>query len=615
MLQNIIFIALAVLVGLSWPLGIEPAFYDAELVCLGLVAFVALSALSGALAVALARGTEITTRRFVIRFQSTTVSRVLTLVWYFFLIYALNWPILVQETLGLGGVIFAEKALILLPVVPALAASMAATFIMDRKNAPPGARLWGQLAFQGRILLGFALLPILLILCVLDLLESVTVVQELLYCYESLYLLVSAALLLAAYTVAPLLLRFAFSTGPLFEETGQAIPDRESVPPDMPGTVPDGVSADAMQPKDPLSRPAPTAVGASPPAPDGGTPGQVENDRAPSVRPHPEEIHDRLKSLSARMNMPSMRFRVWHTGAARVPNAGMVGLIGAIRYVLISDVLLQTLSPDELESVVGHELGHAKHRHLLMYFAAATIFMVLTHLCFQLLATVDASPPTQFFFSFAAVFVFWKHILGGLSKYFECQADLEGAEAVGSPIPFMSAMEKITSMARIDTRAPSWLYRSVSERMAFAWAAFNVPGEKERFIRSLRRRLVRLAFAGVLALLGLAWLAFQDYREAPGRRQQLNRSITAFENVVAGFKRYESRDFEGALPFFAGATSSVPHWAPYKILLADTLRELGRTSEAWQVWRLAVNDAPAHPLHRIWLTSLEESLKATGPRR
>ena len=49
-------------------------------------------------------------------------------------------------------------------------------------------------------------------------------------------------------------------------------------------------------------------------------------------------------------------------------NACVTGILPGYRYVLLSDALIESLSPMETAAVFGHEIGHIVHRHLL-YFA------------------------------------------------------------------------------------------------------------------------------------------------------------------------------------------------------------------------------------------------------
>ena len=49
-------------------------------------------------------------------------------------------------------------------------------------------------------------------------------------------------------------------------------------------------------------------------------------------------------------------------------NACVTGILPGFRYVLLTDALIDSLTPLEVAAVFGHEIGHIAHRHLL-YFA------------------------------------------------------------------------------------------------------------------------------------------------------------------------------------------------------------------------------------------------------
>ena len=49
-------------------------------------------------------------------------------------------------------------------------------------------------------------------------------------------------------------------------------------------------------------------------------------------------------------------------------NACVTGILPGFRYVLLSDALIESLTPLEIAAVFGHEIGHVAHRHFL-YFA------------------------------------------------------------------------------------------------------------------------------------------------------------------------------------------------------------------------------------------------------
>jgi STE24 endopeptidase len=70
-----------------------------------------------------------------------------------------------------------------------------------------------------------------------------------------------------------------------------------------------------------------------------------------------------------------MRYRdilLWNTNN-NVCNAGVMGLISPVRYILLSDALLQTMTDQQIEAVFAHEMGHVVHRHMVWY----VIFFIL----------------------------------------------------------------------------------------------------------------------------------------------------------------------------------------------------------------------------------------------
>ena len=48
-------------------------------------------------------------------------------------------------------------------------------------------------------------------------------------------------------------------------------------------------------------------------------------------------------------------------------NACVTGILPRFRYVLLTDALVDSLTPHEIAAVFGHEIGHIAHRHLLYF--------------------------------------------------------------------------------------------------------------------------------------------------------------------------------------------------------------------------------------------------------
>ena len=82
-----------------------------------------------------------------------------------------------------------------------------------------------------------------------------------------------------------------------------------------------------------------------------------------------------------------MRYRdilLWKT-EYNMGNAAVMGFVPRLRYILMSDLLLETMTDEQIEAVFAHELGHVVHRHMSWY----VVFMVVLVLLNVAVAAVD----------------------------------------------------------------------------------------------------------------------------------------------------------------------------------------------------------------------------------
>lgn len=83
----------------------------------------------------------------------------------------------------------------------------------------------------------------------------------------------------------------------------------------------------------------------------------------------PGEVRDRMLALCQQHKVRVRELLLWQT-SGRMINAAVAGLISKVRYILLSDGLLDQLKPREIEAVMAHELGHVKCKHLIWMGAA-----------------------------------------------------------------------------------------------------------------------------------------------------------------------------------------------------------------------------------------------------
>jgi STE24 endopeptidase len=165
-------------------------------------------------------------------------------------------------------------------------------------------------------------------------------------------------------------------------------------------------------------------------------------------------------------------------------NAALTGL-GATRRIILADTLLDNYTPDEIEAVLAHELGHHVHRHILKsIFVQAGITLVgfwaanwVLHYAvdqhmFEELSDF-ANLPLLLLVSVVLSLVLMP-ALNAYSRYNERQADRYAFESIASVAPFISSMNKLAEQ-NLAERTPSkwveWLFNShpsISRRLAAA---------------------------------------------------------------------------------------------------------------------------------------------------
>ncbi|HEX8731044.1 MAG TPA: M48 family metallopeptidase [Ktedonobacterales bacterium] len=190
-----------------------------------------------------------------------------------------------------------------------------------------------------------------------------------------------------------------------------------------------------------------------------------------------ERAHTRVRGIYS-MNMSA------RTTAA---NAMVMGL-GTTRRIIIGDTLLDRYTPDEIEVVVAHELGHQVHRDIPKLVAMQTVATLggLFIVSLVLDATLRAFPqyhgladPATMPLIAATLGVFGLVVLpltNGFSRWVEHRADVYALESTGMTQAFISAMTRMANqnLAELEPHPliEFLLYNhpSVGRRLAFGQA-------------------------------------------------------------------------------------------------------------------------------------------------
>jgi STE24 endopeptidase len=260
----------------------------------------------------------------------------------------------------------------------------------------------------------------------------------------------------------------------------------------------------------------------------------------------PGLLRQRLQASARRLRFRCSNILVWNTRRG-MANAMVIGILPWIRYVVFTDRLLDDFTPDEIEAVFGHEVGHIRHHHIPYYFGILTAsVLVLGWLITDVVVSYIGPLPFALdshssecvsAFSLVAVLLAYIFVVFGfLSRRCERQADVFGCRAVSCACPdcgghenevlfaphgqglcptgiktFIRALEKVAAVNGISRDRPgflqSWQHGSIGRRIEFLQQMLLDPGVERRF-----QRRVFLFKALLLLILGgaVAFILFQE---------------------------------------------------------------------------------------------------------
>jgi len=89
------------------------------------------------------------------------------------------------------------------------------------------------------------------------------------------------------------------------------------------------------------------------------------------------QLHDMIETLARKAGLPKPRVYIM---PGQTPNAFATGRNPEHAAVAVTEGLLQLLQRDELEGVIGHELGHIKNRDILISSIAAVMAGAISYL-------------------------------------------------------------------------------------------------------------------------------------------------------------------------------------------------------------------------------------------
>ena len=168
-----------------------------------------------------------------------------------------------------------------------------------------------------------------------------------------------------------------------------------------------------------------------------------------------EDLRDRINSLAkdAGIKVENV-YKFDMSKNTKKANAAFTG-IGKSKRILLGDTLLENYTKDEIETVIAHELGHYKKKHIIKNIVIGTTASFLTLFIISYLYNISIH-----WFGFDKITVIaalpllslWIMLIGVIqtpltniiSRKYEYEADEYAVSSTKKPVSFESTLEKLT---------------------------------------------------------------------------------------------------------------------------------------------------------------------------
>lgn len=254
--------------------------------------------------------------------------------------------------------------------------------------------------------------------------------------------------------------------------------------------------------------------------------------------PMPEgPARHRIETFCKQQGVSYAEILLWPLHEGQALTAGVMGIIKHFRYILITPALLETMTAEEIEAVIAHELGHVKKRHLQIFLVLFIGFGLLAQLSsypilsllsnsdlfYQLIHLTNRKPSNALAFvstvpMFVLMIVYFRYVLGFFMRNFERQADLYALKTMATSAPLIQVFERIAWLSGDIRDLPSWHHFGIGQRIDYLKRCDHDPNQIKRHDRKVYGALALYGVILALAAFTL-WKMPEKLMEGPPREK------------------------------------------------------------------------------------------------
>jgi Zn-dependent protease with chaperone function len=253
----------------------------------------------------------------------------------------------------------------------------------------------------------------------------------------------------------------------------------------------------------------------------------------------PGRNRDRIEATCKSAGLRYADILRWELFGGSMITAGVMGIVGRFRYLLVTPALMDALDGDEMDAVILHEIGHVQRYHMLFYLLFFAGFIACNFVFFEpLILLLYIAGPVYHGFSFLGMdkgdvypaliclmligffVIYFRFVFGLFMRNFERQADIHIYDFQRDPAFLITTFYKIASLSRQPLDKPNWHHFGIGERIRFLEQCRETPA----LVVSHHRRVKKM----ILGYLILVILVFSlGYSISHGRAKD------AFETYIA----------------------------------------------------------------------------------
>lgn len=245
-------------------------------------------------------------------------------------------------------------------------------------------------------------------------------------------------------------------------------------------------------------------------------------------------LRERLMGMCATHGVRIRDLLVWRTHGGMI-NAAVIGLIGPLRYIIVTDGMIERLDNEHVEAIMAHELGHIRRRHLpwilvcavaLIAALAALAEGVLTGFAHLTGTDFDAMSDAAFagieVGTFAIVVLAWIGLFGIVSRQMERQADTFAVQHLASQriepdvppgvigpnaaVVVAETLHRVAALNNIPARRRAWRHGSIASRAAYLQSLAGTPIDACPIDRIVRRTCIACAAMLITTVVIMTWI-------------------------------------------------------------------------------------------------------------